>query len=734
MSFVSETMLFLLVAFALSLLHQRTTKPRGLLAWSDQYLRLRLHWGFGNSKKIIPGPSASPSQLSGSLPASEAMHVHKTLYHQLQNIEKHPEVLPQARDLLVSLLAEAVGGSQETALQGILAIQEYDSNALATFLKEKDDRITVQWENYLSRRKAGKPREMFKDREHAEWWLRQSAPVKYVDGAWLGHIHKVSTPFALRSITKNVWQILSEELGDGDLVKNHVHVYRELMAEIGHPLPAADSRAFVDDLGMDAPQVWKAAVAQLLISLFPHEFLPEILGFNMHFEMLTWDTMRAIKELKELGLNDYYFLLHVSIDNADSGHTAMAMQSVIEYMEYIHEYEGALATQQAWRRIQAGYLLSETLSSSPGCVSSGTDFAEGISFNKNEVDITKVFKAKALVAHRLHCSSKVKIKGRTLVEWLEPGAFASRKRQKAFIDALAESKPWIYKGDPEKSRLVKELAWDGKMFGSFTQVEVGALRRWIESLAVHKPDPKYYWAFTGRTELSSESALRGHDLRVDYPVFPALPKLDLGPEGAARTIDSPICVEGSPQLRRFIGLWFAQSCVLEGLITIPFRTANPASSAIIRVLRAQYGFAPEGSGVAGMDEMRRTDAIDLHSIGVEVTKNTGIPQPRGLQDALRGEESVFAVSMLALSMRPIEHRDTLLGMAWAFMRLHEALATSASTRLLTPQTKAALRDIARRELLGLQVFMDELKADQARRAHFGHGFNRVRREIEEIFS
>jgi hypothetical protein len=45
--------------------------------------------------------------------------------------------------------------------------------------------------------------------------------------------------------------------------------------------------------------------------------------------------MRAIKELKELKLNDYYFLLHISIDNADSGHTAMAMHAVVKYMAHI---------------------------------------------------------------------------------------------------------------------------------------------------------------------------------------------------------------------------------------------------------------------------------------------------------------------------------------------------------------------------------------------------------------
>ena len=320
--------------------------------WSSRQLQSRL------TRKVCLAKEKNTSTLTYThsistelLPVSEAMHLHKRLYYQIHNLEDHPSILPQARDLLISLFAEVLEKTQEDSSGTILAIKQYDTETLSQFLRKKDHKITVQWEQYLERRKAGKPREMFMDRSHAIWWLKQSAPAKYVDGAWLGHIHKVSTPFALRSVTKTAWQILSEELGDGDLAKNHVHIYRQLMSELGYELDEGYSRTFVDDEQLDTPQVWKAAVAQLLISLFPHEFLPEILGFNMHFEMLTWDTLRAIKELKELGLNNYYFLLHVSIDNADSGHTAMAMQSVVEYMKHIEATEGTSMASQMWRRI-----------------------------------------------------------------------------------------------------------------------------------------------------------------------------------------------------------------------------------------------------------------------------------------------------------------------------------------------------------------------------------------------
>ncbi|KOS37004.1 hypothetical protein ACN38_g12224 [Penicillium nordicum] len=83
----------------------------------------------------------------------------------------------------------------------------------------------------------------------------------------------------------------------------------------------------------------------------------------MHFEMLQLDTMQAAKELPEVGLDPYYFILHVSIDNSHSGHAAMSLECVVEYIPKITEIEGKEATHTAWRRIQAGYVFSEWLGS-----------------------------------------------------------------------------------------------------------------------------------------------------------------------------------------------------------------------------------------------------------------------------------------------------------------------------------------------------------------------------------
>lgn len=229
----------------------------------------------------------------------------KQLYYRLHNLEKFPEVLPQARRLLLFLLKETTAAAEALpASESILSVTSFSRQHLEGFQRRRDNSIGREWEQYNVRRQEGRPRELFEDREEAVWWLKQISPVKYVDGAWLGHIGKVTTPFALQKTMKGAWQILSEELGDGDLEKNHAHLFHTLLETVAPGFPTAEildfghSRHQLDEL-----PVWKAAIAQLLISLFPSEFLPEILGFNLHFEAVSMDTLKAGKELREVGID-----------------------------------------------------------------------------------------------------------------------------------------------------------------------------------------------------------------------------------------------------------------------------------------------------------------------------------------------------------------------------------------------------------------------------------------------
>jgi hypothetical protein len=692
----------------------------------------------------VPSPrNDSPRPATRSLKATQATKVrtnstdpedldlYKGLYFKLHNLEQHPTVLTQARDVLISLFAEKLSETNGSG-KGILSLETFDAGKLAAFLKAQDDDLSLRWESYLERRKSGGPREMLKDLDHAKWWLKQISPAKMVDGAWLGHIHKISTPFSLRPITKKAWQVMSEELGDGDLAKNHVFLWRDLMDDIKADLPAPHDEDFIHPRHqLDKSHIWKAATAQLLISIFPHEFLPEILGFNLQYEMLTWDTMRAIKELKELKLNDYYFLLHISIDNADSGHTAMAMHAVISYMTHLQETEDEATVQQAWKRIQTGFILSERLPTSPDAEI--VDQATHGDSSQLEAQVLTIFKAKAAVSHKLHCASRVKIKGRKLADWLDPASFESAEWQQDFIKALVDSNAWIRQGDSAGSGLMRLLAWDGKMFGAFTQMEVEVVRRWIDSLGGSVvADAKTYWDFTGRKSVSSAIAFQDLDIRSDYPVFSTVIESPDSPSKmlSMTELNASIGRSAKVNITALLPLWFAHASILEGFVATPSRTMTVSAGAVIRVLRAQYGFEAEGEGVAGTDEYNRTECIDLVDIGREMMSRADLPAATCIKDILQHEsDSSAAIKLMDLSMRPVEQRERLLGMAWAFVSLHEFLARSQHVGILSDKSRAALDDIAVRERVGLQVCLDEISKDDSAFAKFCDGFTLARRGI-----
>lgn len=128
--------------------------------------------------------------------------------------------------------------------------------------------------------------------------------VKYVDGSWLqstfqstsglevvvaGQTYSVKSA---RRASRVSWQVLSEELGDGDLHKEHCAVYERLMDSLqGEDTPRADDETFVDwnrNENGEIPnkQPYVAAMLQLAMSTSPNEFLPEILGFNVSLPIL----------------------------------------------------------------------------------------------------------------------------------------------------------------------------------------------------------------------------------------------------------------------------------------------------------------------------------------------------------------------------------------------------------------------------------------------------------------
>ncbi|PWY86278.1 hypothetical protein BO70DRAFT_288869 [Aspergillus heteromorphus CBS 117.55] len=710
---------------------------------------------FTSIDKIQPAQEVKKSRSKPTAP--KPVQWYRDLFYQLQHLEDHPAVLEPARDELLAMFSRGISLALERPQGSIFSIEQYDAKGIWSFIEGEHEKVLTEWTSYLERRKQGQSPELFATTQAAKAWLVQQAPVKFVDGAWLAHTHKITTPFALRHVTKDAWQVLSEELGDGDLSKHHVYLYRQLLKEIGCPLPEGHSADFIKPAhwdGVNNRGAWEAAVGQLLISLFPNEFLPEILGFNMHYELITLDTMRAAHELKALGINPYYFLIHISIDNADSGHTAMAIHAVTRYLDMVRATEGEVALEQAWKRVQVGYTLSQTLGSvsheRKTSSSSITVTTPNIPLDPLSARVIGIFKAKASVSHQFHCHSRARIGGQTLAQWLAPSMWTDPHPQQHLdlLTALSQAKPWIYPGSSSKSLLVRELSWEGRMFGAFTLDELAALTAWIDSLS---PDNSawLYWGFTYRAPLSSKAAVGElQDPTRHHPVVPPfdsditdaaeslLTTESQEPDSELRIEHQPLAVLSSDQLPDVVALWFAHIGLLENTINAPSQTASPLYASILRLLRAQAGFAVEAHIVAGMDEMKRLSCPSLVNIGLELVSHAGWgpgATPSSLEDVLqitgrhgqRLESARLAHRMLRWGARPGANLGLLLGLALAFLELKDAVARTPG--LLEPESRVILEAIVARERQSLGECAQELRGvdgAQYKRLVGGYRFGR----------
>lgn len=170
--------------------------------------------------------------------------------------------------------------------------------------------------------------------------------LSLTDGSWLAHLGRVTgTVSAMpvqpdekpptqqeqeawaqewRRAARSSWQVMSEELGDGDLERSHVGAYERLMDQLASAAgevapPKGEDRAFTEWLGAGTPpspdnpspdtegndRCWRAAVVQLALSVSPNELLPESLGFNASYEGLPYHLLVSARELTELGFDAY---------------------------------------------------------------------------------------------------------------------------------------------------------------------------------------------------------------------------------------------------------------------------------------------------------------------------------------------------------------------------------------------------------------------------------------------
>ncbi|RYF44160.1 MAG: iron-containing redox enzyme family protein [Comamonadaceae bacterium] len=314
---------------------------------------------------------------------------------------------------------------------------------LGEWMRASTRAVHAAYAQYLGERRAGAPRRYFSNRSHALYFLRAAAPTKLVDGAWLYGLleHWRNPRFA------DLVRTYVEELGEGDPGSNHVLLYRSLLAR--HGLEQLD----------DLPDgLYRQGTLQLALGWNAQEFLPEIIGFNLGYEQLPLHLLITAYELNELGLDPYYFTLHATVDNADTGHARRACQAVLDTLPRLPD-GGAF-----WARVRAGAKLADV---GPGT----TDVIAGFDMDS---EVLRVFERKAGAGSGAH-SDYCRLAGRSINEWL-----SVPRELPAFLRALQEA-GWIRRGEPVANSRFWGLLQGARpaMFGVFSGYELQLIHDWI---------------------------------------------------------------------------------------------------------------------------------------------------------------------------------------------------------------------------------------------------------------
>lgn len=302
-------------------------------------------------------------------------------------------------------------------------------------------RVAKEHAAYLAQRRQGEARRYFANRAHALWFLQQVAPTKAVDGAWLhGALWHWQDPRFHGLI-----RTFLEELGDGDPRCNHVLIYQRLLSRLG----------CLQEGPLDSVRYLQGAL-QLALGQHCQRFLPEVIGYNLGYEQPPLHLLITTHELAELGIDAYYFQLHVTIDNAASGHARRAAQSVTE----LARDQGATF----YERVRHGYRLNEL----------GIDTPSLIASFDLQAELLGALERKRSYGQCMH-SDRYRLQGRTINQWLaEPGAMPG------FLDAL-QAQGWIKRDtDPRQSRFWSLIEGPtAAMFGVFDAYEKQLWYDWI---------------------------------------------------------------------------------------------------------------------------------------------------------------------------------------------------------------------------------------------------------------
>ncbi|ASW57803.1 hypothetical protein CIK06_17690 [Plantactinospora sp. KBS50] len=292
------------------------------------------------------------ARLAGSAPADIRYAAadpadDRELFHRLVNIEAYPNTLPLARRR-AQLGLDAAEVLFTFGADGRFTDASWLDYTPAALL-ERVERI--YWDKLVQ---PYRPLTEIPDRDEVVFGQKTFALGSLIDGAWA---HRIGNVGRYQRVSDGMLaSIYADEMGRGDIRKNHITLIVQVLRSMDIELPHIRDTAFLDQ-GELPDHLYGFAIHQLCLSLFPDSCYPEILGYNLGIEMFGLGEMRLheMQKLRHHGFDAGYEEAHLSIDNFSAGHARQSADIIVGYLDEVGRTVGPAAVAADWRRIWRGY-------------------------------------------------------------------------------------------------------------------------------------------------------------------------------------------------------------------------------------------------------------------------------------------------------------------------------------------------------------------------------------------
>ncbi|MFF9641767.1 iron-containing redox enzyme family protein [Kitasatospora aureofaciens] len=295
------------------------------------------HW-----QRAVLATAPSDVRFAEASPADD-----REFFHRLVNIEQFPNTLPLAARTAEEGLERAELLFRHGAGGRYTDASWFDYTAEA--LLERVDRI--YWDKLVGPYRA---LQEVPDRDEVIFHQKTLALGSLIDGTWAyrignhGRYHRQSDAM--------LFSIYADEMGRGELAKNHITLIRQVLASMDVQLPHIRSAEFLDQ-GELPDELYRFSIHQICLALFPDRLHSEILGYNLGIEMFGLGEMRLheVQKLRRHNLDTAYEEAHLSIDNFSAGHARQSAEIIVSHLDGVRREAGEAAVRREWRRIWRGY-------------------------------------------------------------------------------------------------------------------------------------------------------------------------------------------------------------------------------------------------------------------------------------------------------------------------------------------------------------------------------------------